>query len=371
MQIATVINHLQKLAPEAYAEDFDNVGLLVGDKNTHVTGILITHDCLEEVVDEAIAKKCNLIVCFHPIVFSGIKKFNGQDYVNRVVIKAIKNDIGIYATHTALDNVQNGVNSTICDKLNLKNRTILIPKKGFIRKLTTFVPKNSAEDLRNNLFSSGAGNIGNYSHCSFSIEGKGTFKGNENANPVIGKKGTLHTEEEVQIGITFEKHLESKILNALFSHHPYEEVAYEITTLENNYQNIGMGMIGELEVPMKEKDFLPFLKSEMNTDCIRHSDLLNKNIKKVAVLGGSGAFAIKAAKRAGADVFITSDLKYHDFYQAEKSILLCDIGHYESEQYTKSLLYEYLTKKIANFAPALPASSIILSDLNTNPVNYF
>lgn len=371
MQIANVIDFLQELAPEAYAEDFDNVGLLVGNKKTQVSGILITHDCLEEIVDEAIEKKCNLIVSFHPIIFSGIKKFNGQDYVNRVLIKAIKNDIAIYAIHTALDNVLNGVNSTICDKLGLINREILIPKKDFIRKLTTFVPKENANELRNHLFEAGAGNIGNYSNCSFSIEGNGTFKGNNSSNPVIGEKGKLHTEEEIQISVVFEKHLESKILNTLFLNHPYEEVAYEITALKNEYQSIGMGMIGELTSSMSEKEFFPYLKTNMNTDCIRHSNLLGSNIKKIAVLGGSGAFAIKAAKRAGADAFITADLKYHDFYQAEKSILLCDIGHYESEQYTKSLLYEYLTKKIANFAPALQASSIILSDLNTNPVNYF
>lgn len=364
MLIKDVINHLEQLAPHAYAEDFDNVGLLVGNKNTEVTGILVTHDTLEEVVDEAIAKQCNLIVSFHPIVFSGIKKFNQQDYVNRVVVKAIKNDIAIYATHTALDNVQNGVNSTLCDQLNLINRKILIPKKNYIHKLTTFVPLKDAESLKSSLFNAGAGTIGNYSHCSFSIEGKGTFMGNEDSNPVIGEKGTVHTEDEVQIGVTFEKHLEGRILNALFSSHPYEEVAYEITSLNNDYQNIGMGMIGEFSKPINEIDFLTLVKRQLPTDCIRHSKLLSKTIKKVAVLGGSGSFAIKNAQRSGADAFITADLKYHDFYKAENNILLCDIGHFESEQYTKSLLFEYLTKKIPNFA-------IILSDINTNPVNYF
>lgn len=364
MLIKDVIAHMETLAPLAYAEGFDNVGLLVGNKNTSLTGVLITHDTLEDVVDEAIAKKCNLIVSFHPIVFSGIKKFNGQDYVNRVIIKAIKHDIAIYATHTALDNVQHGVNSTICNQLNLINRNILTPKKGFIHKLTTYVPVKHAENLRTALFNAGAGSIGNYDKCSFNLSGEGTFKGNDQSNPHIGEKGTLHTENEIQINVTFEKHLEAKTLQALFANHPYEEVAYEITKLTNTYQKIGLGMTGEFESAMNEQEFLKFLKEKMNTQCIRHSKLLGKSIKKIAVLGGSGASAITQAKNSGADVYITSDLKYHDFYQAENSILLCDIGHYESEQYTKSLLYEFLSKKLPNFA-------IVLSGINTNPVNYF
>jgi len=364
MQIKDVIQYMEELAPLAYAESYDNVGLLVGNKNTKLTGIIITHDTLEEVVDEAIAKKCNLIVSFHPIVFSGIKKFNGQDYVNRVIVKAIKNDIAIYATHTALDNVQNGVNSTICDRLNLINRKTLIQKSDFIYKLTTYVPNANAEKLREALFIAGAGNIGNYDNCSFNISGEGTYRGNENSNPQIGVKGEFHTENETQVNVTFEKHLESKILKTLFTNHPYEEVAYEVTKLTNTHQNIGLGMTGELATPMNEDDFLAYLKKEMNTSCVRHSNLAGKKIRKVAVLGGSGSSAIKNAKASGADAYITSDLKYHDFYQAENSILLCDIGHYESEQYTKTLLYEFFSKKIPNFA-------IVLSGINTNPVNYF
>jgi len=364
MQINDVIQYMEELAPLSYAESYDNVGLLVGDKNTRLTGILITHDTLEEVVDEAITKSCNLIVSFHPIVFSGIKKFNGQNYVNRVLVKAIKNDIAIYATHTALDNVQHGVNSTICNQLNLANRKTLIPKREYIHKLTTYVPVAKVEKVRNALFNAGAGNIGNYNKCSFNVSGEGTFQGNKNSKPQVGSQGEFRTENETLISLTFEKHLENKILKALFTNHPYEEVAYEISTLTNLHQNIGLGMIGELTTPMDEKIFLEFLKTKMNTSCIRHSALLGKKINKVAVLGGSGSSVIKNAKNSGADVYITSDLKYHDFYQAENSILLCDIGHYESEQYTKSLLYEFLSKKIPNFA-------IVLSGINTNPVNYF
>ncbi len=364
MIIQDVIKHLENFAPLAYAEDFDNVGLLLGDKNTELTGILVTLDTLEAVVDEAIIKKCNLIVSFHPIIFKGLKTLTGKSYVERVVMKAIKHDIAIYSIHTALDNALKGVNDMICNQLELTNKRILIPQSNTIKKLTTYVPTQEAEQLRTALFNAGAGAIGNYSNCSFNTEGYGTFNGNENTNPTKGQKGELHTEKETKVSVTFAKHLESKIIRALFNNHSYEEVAYEIVTLENTNQNIGMGMIGEFKSPMSEKELLEFVKVKMKTGVIRHSAFQNKVIKKVAVLGGSGSFAIGAAKSAGAHAFITSDLKYHDFFTAENKILLADIGHYESEQYTKNGLVTYLTKKISNFA-------IILSEINTNPVKYF
>lgn len=364
MIVQDVINHLEALAPLAYAEDFDNVGLLVGNKNEKITGVLVTLDTLETVVDEAIEKNCNLIVSFHPIIFKGLKRLTGKTYVERVVLKAIKHNIAIYAIHTALDNALLGVNDKICNQLELTNKRILIPQSETIKKLTTYVPKNEAEQLRTALFETGAGSIGNYDNCSFNVDGLGTYKGNENANPSLGEKGVLHKEAETKITITYAKHLESKILKALFKTHSYEEVAYEITTLENKNQNIGMGMIGELEKPMEAQHFLNHVKTKMNTECIRHSKLTNKPIKNVAVLGGSGSFAIQAAKASGADAFITADLKYHDFFTAENHILLADIGHYESEQFTKNLLVAYLTKKITNFA-------VVLSNTNTNPVKYF
>ncbi|OEK09015.1 Nif3-like dinuclear metal center hexameric protein [Flavivirga aquatica] len=364
MVIQDVINHIEELAPLAYAEDFDNVGLLVGNKNNPITGVLVTLDTLETVIDEAIQEKCNLIVSFHPIIFKGLKKLTGKNYVERVVIKAIKHDIAIYSMHTALDNSLQGVNNMICNKLELINKQILIPQAKTIKKLTTYVPKNEAEQLRTALFKIGAGSLGNYNDCSFNVEGYGTFNGNESSSPTKGKKGATHIEEETKITVTYAKHIESQIIQTLFKTHSYEEVAYEITTLENKNQSIGMGMVGDFKESMDESSFLSYLKTKMNTESIRHSSFLNKNIKRVAVLGGSGSFAIAAAKASGADAFITADLKYHDFFTAEKNILLADIGHYESEQFTKNLLVAYLTKKITNFA-------IILSKTNTNPVKYF
>ena len=363
MILKEIISILEEMAPLAYAEDFDNVGLLIGNPENEIGGVLVCHDALESVIDEAITKKCNLIVCFHPIIFSGLKKITGKNYVERVVLKAIKNDVAIYAVHTALDNHPKGVNKIFCDILELENTKILIPKENMIRKLVTFTIPENAEELRNALFDAGAGNIGNYENCSFNSKGIGTYMGNENSKPVIGERFEFVQGEEIKIEVTFEKHLESKILKALFQHHTYEEVAYEITELKNTNQNIGLGMIGELKNPMSEKDFLHFVKDKMKADGIRHSEFLGKKIKKVTVLGGSGSFAISNAIKAGADVFLTADLKYHQFFEAENKLLLADIGHFESERYTKNYIVDFLRKKILNFA-------IVLSEENTNPVKY-
>jgi len=364
MKVKDITDYLEELAPLNLAEDFDNVGLLVGSYHTNVTGVLVTLDTLESVVEEAIAKKCNLIVSFHPIIFNGLKKINDASYVERVVTKALKNDIAIYSMHTALDNVIEGVSGKMATILGLKNCQILMPKANTIKKLTTYVPLKDTEKVRTALFDASAGNIGNYDKCSFNVEGKGTFKGNENAHPTIGVKGQIHIENEIQINVTFQSYLEANILKTLFDVHPYEEVAYEITGLLNKNQKIGMGVMGTLEVPIRASEFLKNLSKKFNAKGLRHSKFSDKNISKVAVLGGSGSFAIEAAKKAKADVYITADLKYHDFFKAENALLLVDIGHFESEQFTKNLIVDYLTKKFRNFA-------IVLSEINTNPITYF
>ena len=363
MKIKEILSILGEMAPLAYAEDFDNVGLLVGSQENEAKGILVCHDALESVIDEAIAKKCNLVVCFHPIIFSGLKKITGKNYVERSVLKAIKNDIAIYAVHTALDNHKDGVNKIFSDALGLINTKILVPKQNFIQKLVTYTVLENAEKIRLALGEAGAGTIGNYDNCSFNSEGFSTYQGNEESNPTVGKKGELTQTNEIKIEVVFEKHLQSKILKALFTNHVYEEVAYEIYDLQNSHQNIGLGMIGELEKSMSETDFLAFVKDKMQCGGIRHSTLLGKPIHMVAVLGGSGSFAIKNAIQANADVFLTSDLKYHNFYEAENQIVLADIGHFESERFTKNYIVDFLKKKIPNFA-------VNFSEENTNPVKY-
>ncbi len=364
MIVQEVADILEDLCPLSLAEDFDNVGLLVGDSSREVSGILVTLDALEEVVDEAIAKKFNLILTFHPIIFKGLKKLNGQDYVERAVIKAIENKINIFSVHTALDNVMQGVNGRICEVLGIRDPKILVPRSKSIKKLVTYVPESALTKVREALFKVGGGNIGNYSHCSFSVKGKGSFRPEEGSEPTLGKIGATEITDEYQIHMTFPARLEKPLLRALFENHPYEEVAYEVTTLDNTHQLEGMGMIGTLEKPVEEAKFLSLVKERMKCGCIRHSALLGKPVQRIAVLGGSGGFAIGAAKGQGADLFLTSDLKYHQFFEAEKNMVLADIGHYESEQYTKNLLAEYLTKKIPNFA-------IALSESKTNPIKYF
>lgn len=364
MTIKDIVNTLEEWAPKAYAEDFDNVGLIAGNEAWNCSGVLITLDTLETVVDEAIEKQCNLIVSFHPIVFSGLKKFTGANYVEKALLKAIKNDIAIYAIHTALDNHKKGVNYQIGQQLKLHSTDILIPQKNTLKKLTTYVPNSNADALLEKLHQSGAGALGKYDSCSFTLTGEGRFRGDETSNPSIGEQGKLTAIEERQLHLLFPKHLESKILKTLFKEHPYEEVAYEITSLDNNNQNIGIGLVGYLPSPMEESAFLDYVKTSMKVTAIRHSNFIDKKIHKVAVLGGSGSFAINASKQIKADAFITADLKYHQFFEAESQLLFLDIGHYESEQFTKNLIYNFLTKKIPNFA-------FILSSINTNPINYY
>lgn len=363
MTVNDIAKILEELAPLAHAEEFDNVGLLVGDPNMEVEGILVTLDTLENVVDEAIEKKCNLIVSFHPIIFKGLKKLTGSNYVERVVLKAVSNHIAIYSMHTALDNSKMGVNAKICEVLGLKDPGVLIPRSKSIKKLITYAPLADAEKVRTALFRAGAGEIGKYSNCSYSLEGMGSFRPENGAHPTIGKVGEVHFEKETQINVIYSFEKEKSILKALFESHPYEEVAYEILTLDNTNQDLGMGMIGTLDAEMEEKEFLLMVKERMRASVVRHSRLLGKKVGRVAVLGGSGAFAIGSAKKAGADVFVTSDLKYHEFYQAENQLVIADIGHFETEQFTKDLLVDYLTKKIPNFA-------VSLSESITNPIKY-
>lgn len=364
MLIQDIISEIEKFAPPAYQESYDNSGLLVGNKETKVTGVLLSLDCIESIIDEAISLKCNLIIAHHPIIFGGLKRLNGSNYVERTVIKAIQNNIAIYACHTNIDNVKAGVNSKIAEKLGLKNLKILAPKKQLLKKLVTFVPKTHAEKVRTALFEAGAGEIGNYDNCSFNLEGLGSFKGNMHTNPFIGEKGKLSEEKEIRIEVIFEGTKERAILQNLFASHPYEEIAHDIYLLENYYQNVGSGMTGEFDKQMSENDFLTLIKTAFGPKFLKHTPLLKKPIKKVAFCGGSGSFLIKNAINSGADAYISADIKYHEFFDANGEILIVDTGHFENEQFTPEIFYELIHKKFATFAT-------YLSKINTNPVNYF
>jgi dinuclear metal center YbgI/SA1388 family protein len=361
--IREIVSYLEIIAPPSYQESYDNAQLITGDPNDNVTGILCTLDTTEEVVEEAIRLGCNLIVSHHPIVFRGLKSLTGKNYVERTVIKAIKNNIAIFAIHTNLDHVSNGVNKKICDKLELTNTRILQPKKELLLKLTTFVPHDSQEEVLQALFKAGAGSIGEYSDCSFLTKGIGTYTPSEKSNPHKGSHGTPHKEPETKIEVLLPKYLEGQVLQSLKTAHPYEEVAYFLHQIENENQEVGAGMLGELTEPLDEKEFLNHLKSKMNLSVIKHTTLLKRPVKKVAVCGGAGIFLLSDAKKSGADIFITSDIKYHEFFDADNQLIVCDIGHYESEIYTKELLRDILSQKFTNIA-------LYLTKIVTNPITY-
>jgi len=363
MVIRDVTAMLEQLAPLSYQELYDNAGLLIGNPDLPLKGILATLDVTPEVIDEAHQKGLNIIVSHHPLIFSGFKKITGTNYVEKAVIKAIKYDIAIYAAHTNLDSIKGGVNSKIGELLGLNNLRFLRPLEGELVKVVTFVPTNEAEKVRMAMFNAGAGSIGNYDSCSYSAEGNGTFRANQGANPFVGKVGELHDEPETRIEVIVPKAKLSEVIRQMNSAHPYEEVAYDIYPLLNSFSGAGAGMIGELANPISALEFLKIVKKIFNLQSIRHTQLLGKEIKRVAFCGGSGAFLIKQAIAADADIYITADIKYHQFFDAENKIIIADIGHFESEQFTVDIFYEYLLKNFPKFA-------VLKSEIKTNPINY-
>lgn len=364
MKIKDITSYLESIAPLSYQESYDNSGLIVGNSNDVVNKILISLDCTEDVVQEAIDKGCDLIISHHPIVFKGLKRFNNANYVERTVIKAIKNNIALYAIHTNLDNVLGGVSSKIAEKLALSNQAILSPKSGLMKKLVVYVPRANVEEVRKALFEAGAGAIGDYDECSYNTAGYGTFRPLDGASPAIGEVGKQERVEETKIEVVFPAYLERNIIVSMLSTHPYEEVAYNLVTLDNSLKNVGSGVIGNLSQPMEGVDFLAYLKDKLQLNVIRHTALLDKPIQRVAVCGGAGGFLLNDAKRSGADIFITGDYKYHEFFDAENQIVIADIGHFESEQFTQELLLDIIKKKFANFA-------VLITETDTNPIKYY
>ncbi len=365
MKVSEVMQALEDFAPLAYQESYDNSGLQVGSPEDEVQGVLLALDVTEAVVAEAIEKGCNMIIAHHPLIFNGIKQITGRHYTGRIIKTAIKHDIHIYAAHTNMDNVRNGVNHIIANQLELTGTSILAPQTGNLLKLYTYVPEQDAGKVRDALFAAGAGYVGNYGECSFNTPGTGTFRPGANTNPVIGKaNGDREWVKEVKIEVLLPPHIQSAVLNALKNSHPYEEVAYELIALQNINQETGAGMVGYLPAPMEPGAFLKYLKERMNCACIRHTAMPAGHIHKVAVCGGSGSFLLKDAIKTGADVFVTGDFKYHQFFDTDDRIMIADIGHYESEQFTVRIFADILKKKFLNFAP-------LLSTISTNPINYY
>lgn len=364
MQIREIIQHLEKLAPPAYQESYDNAGLITGDPDWTCTGVLISLDATDNIVEEAISRQCNLVISHHPIVFGGLKKITGSGYVEKAVIRAIKHDIALYAIHTNLDNVAGGVNGKIADLLGLQRRAILLPKKNILRKLVVFVPASHEAPLLEALFAAGAGGIGGYTECSFGSSGQGSFRPGEGTHPFSGEVGRRHQAEEKRLELVYARPLEAAVIAALRRAHPYEEPAFDIVPIDNEYDKVGSGITGTLPEALSEASFLERLKTVFGVPVIRHSPLTGKAISRVAVCGGAGSFLISKALADGADAYVTADLKYHEFFDANGRLLLADPGHFETEQFTIDLLYDILAGKFPTFA-------VFKTGLRTNPVNYY
>ncbi|WP_242918979.1 Nif3-like dinuclear metal center hexameric protein [Pontibacter liquoris] len=361
--IKEVIEKIEQLAPLPYQESYDNAGLQTGNPATDVSGVLVTLDCNEAVLEEALKKGCNLVVAHHPVIFKGIKQLTGGNYVERTIIQAIQNNIAIYAAHTNLDNVVQGVNTKIADKMGLQQQRILVNKPQTLMQLVTFVPVSSTEQVLQALHQAGAGNIGEYSNCSFQVQGTGRFLPSEQANPTIGKPGKAEEVAENRLEVIFPAHRQHAVMAALKKAHPYEEVAHYLYALENQNQEAGIGVLGELPKALSEEAFLAYLKSKMQLQGMRYTSVGARPIKKIAVCGGAGSFLIKDAIRQGADALVTGDVKYHEFFDADSKIMVADIGHYESEVFTKEIFYDVISKNFPNFA-------VYLSEVNTNPIRY-
>lgn len=364
INVKSVCELIEEIAPLSLQESYDNAGLLVGDAQMEITSVLVCIDVTEAVVEEAIEKKCNMIVSHHPLIFNGLKQLTGKNEVQRCIIKAIRNNIAIYAAHTNLDNVLEGVSGKMALKIGLKKIRVLRPKQNGLLKLVTFVPRIHSSTLREALFQAGAGHIGNYDSCSFYSEGTGTFRANEHADPYVGKIDELHSEPEIKIEVILPLHLRTAIVTALIKAHPYEEPAFDLIPLANSWQGAGTGIVGELEESEDEFLFLNRIKSIFQVPVIRHTSFTpGRKVKRVALCGGSGSSFLTDAIEANADVFISGDFKYHEFFNVENKILIADIGHFESEQFTKDIFYEIITKKMPTFA-------VQISDSKTNPINY-
>ena len=363
MKLKDLCSYLDSVVPLSFQESYDNSGLQIGFPEWEVTSALVTLDVTEDIIDEAISAKCDLILSHHPLIFDGIKSITGKTFTERILLKALKNNIAIYSAHTNLDIFSNGVSWKMGQKLGLKEIKDLAPVKKSMTKLVTYIPESHVEKVKEALFEAGAGVIGNYDHCGFAVAGTGSFRGNENTNPFAGEKEKTHFEKEVRFETVLFTHLKAKVIKALLDVHPYEEVAYDLYSLENENADIGLGCVGELNDPMSEEDFLKSVSSVFDAKGIRYSKLTGKPVRRVAVCGGSGASLINDAIASGADVFVSGDIKYHNFFIADNMILLVDAGHFESEKFSIEILKELIIKKFPKFA-------VRFSETNTNPINY-
>jgi len=354
---------LEAAAPLAYQESYDNAGLQCGDPQLEVRGVLIALDCTPAVVDEAIRRGCNVVVAHHPLIFKPLKRLTGANEVEQTLLKAIRHDVALYAAHTNLDNVRHGVNRKLAEKLGLRNLRILDPKPGLLGKLITYVPPTHTEAVLQALYAAGAGHIGDYAQCSFRSEGTFTFTPGADTTPFSGQRGQPHTGPEDRVEVLLPLHLQAAALQALREAHPYEEVAYELIKLENVHQEVGSGMVGELPEPLPPAEFRQRLRAALGVPVVKHTEF-EPLISTVALCGGAGSFLIGKARAAGAQAYVTGDLKYHEYFGAEGRLMLCDVGHFESEQFTGEIFRDLLADKFGR------TFALFIAETLTNPVRY-
>ncbi|MFN7279524.1 MAG: Nif3-like dinuclear metal center hexameric protein [bacterium] len=363
MTIGEIINMLETVAPPSLQESWDNSGLLTGRSTTDCSGVLLALDVTDAVLSEAVSRGCNLVVAHHPMIFRGLKRIDEDEPTGRLTAFAIRHDLAVYAMHTNLDNIIGGVNGVLADRFGLTDRRVLQPMNGQLMKLVCMIPEGHLEAVSRAVFEAGAGRIGDYEDCGFTTSGIGTFTPMSGANPFIGAEGRPETVREHRFEVILPAWRQRPVLAAMRSAHPYEEVAFDLVKLENEWSGVGSGIIGRLPAPMTEAAFLEHVKAVTGLPVLRHSRLTGRPIQTLALCGGAGAFLIRRAVGVRADAYLTGDLKYHDFFEPDGRLLLADIGHYESEHSAVDLLYNILTKKNHTFA-------VLKSETDTNPVNY-
>ncbi len=363
MKIEAIVKHLEQMAPPYLKEEYDNVGLHTGTLQQETDGVLITLDVDERIVDEAIELNCGLIITHHPLVFGSLKRITGRTMQERCLIKAIRNDIAIYAIHTNIDNAALGLNHALATLLGVNNPNVLLPGVNKMSKVVTFCPPDHSDRVMAAMSAAGAGHIGNYDMCSFQTEGRGTFRALEGANPYVGELDALHGETELRIEMITPSAIVPHVVEAMKKSHPYEEVAYDVIPLSNPDLTTGSGAFGEISKPIGEEEFIQMVKEKLNVPVVRHTEHLARPINRLGVCGGSGAFLIQHAIDRKLDVLVTADVKYHQFGEASGKILLIDAGHYETEILVTSMIRDEIRKKFPTFA-------CHITKRNTNPIRY-
>ncbi len=367
MKVNDIHSILAAWAPKEIAWERDNVGLQVGDPEANVRGVLVCLDCTEQVILEARKQKADLIVSHHPLLFRAPKSITTADETGRAIRALIENKTNLYSAHTNLDFTAGGTSFAIAEALRLKNVEFLRKSYEVDKKIVTFVPRLHTQKVRNAMAEAGAGIIGNYDYCSFGIAGTGSFRGNSAANPAIGTKGKLESAEEIRLEMIGKQWNTEKIVKAMIAAHPYETVAYDIYPLQNASTEFGMGIIGTLKQPMGLSSFLQLVKKQLNARVLRRTTALNNVVQRIAACGGAGGELVDTAIAQHADVFITADVRYHDFHHATGKITLIDAGHFETEHPVVNAVVRKLNTEIRKLGQRIPVRA---AKTSTNPIYY-